>query len=192
MKITKKTANLIININIIISIILILIIVFKYITVKEEDNIKFSNEYKNIDTNNKFIYKDIDEIIEILTNGTGIIFFGFPECIWCQEYVIYLNEIINEENIDNVYYLNIKNDRNKNTQSYNKLINILSDYLIENDNNIKQLYVPTTIIVNNGEIIYNNNETSSINESISPNEYWNESKINEFKNNLRSNIKKIE
>ena len=174
-----------------ISLILILTLVFRYSIVKETDNIRFSNEYKSIPTNNKFVYKNIDEIINIIKNESGIIYFGFPECIWCQEYVKYLNDVASEENVNAIYYYNIKQDRNNNTESYNELISILSDYLILNGDGNKQLYVPNTTIVKNGTIIYNNNETASIDENVVPNEYWTISKINKFKEELNSYIKEI-
>ena len=190
MKFFKNNKNLIINILICIFIIISLVFIWNYSRTVETDNVRFSNEYKNISTNNKFVYKDIDEILDILNNETGVIYFGFPECIWCQKYVIYLNEVANEENINEIYYFNIKEDRNKNTDNYNKLISVLNDYLIDNDNQ-KQIYVPNLTIVKNGNIIYNNNETASIDENITPDEYWTKEKVNNFKDALREKFKEI-
>ena len=190
MKFFKRKKDLIINILISIIIVLSIVFIWKYSYVKETDNIKFSNEYTNVNKSNKFVYKNLEGILDILNNKTGIVFFGFPECIWCQKYAVYLNEVINEENIDEIYYINIKEDRNKNTENYIKLVELLNKHLIDNDNQ-KQLYVPNLTIVKNGEIIYNNNETASIDINITPDEYWTEEKIQKFKTNLKEMIDQI-
>ena len=54
---------------------------------------KFAREYKEVSENNVFVYKNIDEIIQIMEEGTGIVYLGFPECDWCQAYVKYLDEV---------------------------------------------------------------------------------------------------
>ena len=41
---------------------------------------KFSAEYHEVAKNNVFVYRNIDEIINILEKGTGIVYLGFPEC----------------------------------------------------------------------------------------------------------------
>ena len=64
------------------------------------DNIKFSKEYTSVNADNVFVYRNINEIINILDNGTGIVYLGFPECKWCQAYVPYLNEVAKENNLE--------------------------------------------------------------------------------------------
>ena len=184
MNLLKNKKDLIINILLLIIILLSLVFTFKYSYVKESDNVKFSKEYNEISSNNKFIYKNIEEIIDTINNKTGIVFLGYPECIWCQKYVTYVNEVINSENVNEIYYLNIKYDRSNNTKSYNKLLALLNNYL-EDDNGTKQLYVPNLIVVKDGSIIYNNNDTSSIDENITPDDYWTTEKIDSFKNELK-------
>ncbi len=190
MKKKDKTKNKIINLFLLIIFLILIVLVYKYSYVKEiKDNVKFSNEYPSINKNNNFKYIDIDDAINIIENKTGLIYFGFPECIWCQKYIIYLNEIINEEKIKNVYYLNIKNDRNENNKSYQKLTSIIKDYLIDQETN--QLYVPAAIIIKDGNIIYSNNDTSSIKDNVTADEYWTNDRINDFKNRLKNAIEEI-
>ena len=72
---------------------------FKFVLNNDEvlsDASKFKEEYTEVDEDNVFVYRDIDEIINILEKGTGVVYLGFPECKWCQRYVKYLNEVAKE------------------------------------------------------------------------------------------------
>ena len=75
-----------------ISILLIIIIavvgtilIYKHFDKNEIDKksvTKFSDEYTLVDKDNVFVYSNIDEIVNLLENGTGIVFLAFPECPW--------------------------------------------------------------------------------------------------------------
>ena len=83
---------------------------------------KFSAEYHEVAKNNVFVYRNIDEIINILEKGTGIVYLGFPECKWCQRYTKYLNEVAMDMGISKIYYYNIREDRKLNTENYQKIV----------------------------------------------------------------------
>ena len=53
---------------------------------------RFAEEYTGVNSDNVFVYRNAEEIIRILKNGTGVVYLGFAECKWCQKYVTYLNE----------------------------------------------------------------------------------------------------
>lgn len=162
------------------------LLIYKYCkppaTVKVNNN--FSNEYNLIDENNVFVYKSIDDILITLDKGTGIIFLGFPECSWCQNYVKYLNDVAVSKNIDIIYYYNFKSIRESNTEKYKKLVSRLGDYLFLDDTGSYRLYAPTLVIVKEGKILSFDNETSLMTNPILPNEYWTEEKINSFKEKI--------
>lgn len=162
------------------------LLIYKYCkppaTVKVNNN--FNNEYNLIDENNVFVYKSIDDILITLDKGTGIIFLGFPECSWCQNYVKYLNYVAVSKNIDIIYYYNFKSIRESNTEKYKKLVNRLDDYLFLDDTGSYRLYAPTLVIVKEGKILSFDNETSLMTNPILPNEYWTEEKINSFKEKI--------
>lgn len=151
------------------------------------DSLKFKEEYESLngkDTGynqtyptldiksyNPMLYSNYNEIFEILEKGTGIIYFGFPECPWCRNLVPVLVSSALESKVDKIYYLNIKEDRNTLTltkkgkiktekqgnENYLKLVDILKDYLPVydglNDETIKRIYLPTVIFVKDGKII---------------------------------------
>lgn len=162
------------------------LLIYKYCkppaTVKVNNN--FNNEYNLVDENNVFVYKSIDDILITLDKGTGIIFLGFPECSWCQNYVKYLNDVAVSKNIDIIYYYNFKSIRESNTEKYKKLVSRLGDYLFLDDTGSYRLYAPTLVIVKEGKILSFDNETSLMTNPILPNEYWTEEKINSFKEKI--------
>lgn len=151
------------------------------------DSLKFKEEYESLngkDTGynqthqtldiksyNPMLYSNYNEIFEILEKGTGIIYFGFPECPWCRNLVPVLVSSALESKVDKIYYLNIKADRNTLTltkkgkiktekqgnENYLKLVDILKDYLPAydglNDETIKRIYLPTVVFVKDGKVI---------------------------------------
>lgn len=156
------------------------------------DSTKFKNEYTNVGENNVFVYRNINEIISILNNGTGIIYLGFPECKWCQAYVPYLNEVAKEFNLEKIYYFNILEDRKNNTKEYLQIVDILKDYLNYDEEGKKRIYVPTVIAIKEGKIIGFDDETSLDTKNLDdPKDYWTNEEIKDLKEKLTKMIKEV-
>lgn len=190
---------------------------------KITDSIKFKKEYENlnnkkIDSNNKYLPISIDknnpikyildkEVDEFLTDGTGIIYFGFPECPWCRNAVPVLIDALKEKDIKEIYYLNVKDirdekelDSNGNvkikkegTNVYktilNKLNNHLKNYENLNDESIKRLYVPAVFFITNGEVVGVNYGTVS--SQTNPMIPLSNGQYKELKNIYLENIDKV-
>lgn len=155
------------------------------------DAAKFSQEY-GIDKDNVFVYRDINEIINILDNGTGIVYLGFHECKWCKAYVPYLNEVAKENNLDKIYYLNILEDRKNNTDEYMEIVSLLKFYLKYDEEGKKRVYVPTVIAVKEGNIIGFDDETSlDTNGFIEPSDYWIDKEVSDLKKKLTKMVKEV-
>lgn len=153
-------------------------------------------EYSNLSINedNPIKYSDYDEIIEVINNGTGIIYLGYPECPWCRSALPVLLEAASDYNIDTIYYLNMKNERDyltvsdgkivydvdkngneiKGTDGYFRLLEVLDEYLDEYiindegkdyDTGEKRIYVPLIIFVNEGKIV--GTHTSTVDSQVS-------------------------
>lgn len=162
-------------------------------TSKNSDAIKFKNEYESlngkkgygdninpevkIDKKNAVKYADADKIIDVLDNGTGIIYLGYPECPWCRNAVPILLEAASELNVKDVYYMNLKDERDtievmeegtlkttkEGTEGYKKLLKrldaVLDEYVLEdlNGNEVKtgekRIYVPLVLFVREGKIV---------------------------------------
>ncbi len=192
----KKIKKILIGSIVLIGIISISILIYK----KFENNNtiltdaeKFKKEYSGVSDNNVFVYSNIESVIKILENGTGVIYLGFPECQWCQSYVKILNETAKENNIEKIYYVNILEDRKNNTKNYKKLIEILNDNLLYDDEGNHRIYVPDVTIVNKGNIIGHDNESSVItDDTLTPETYWNNERISNLKNKLKESFNKLE
>lgn len=155
-------------------------------SIKNNDAKEFKQEYEslngvingdktikaiNIPEENPMIYATYEEIEDVITNKTGVIYFGFPECPWCRNAVPVLIDAANEVGVDKIYYFNaleirdiksLDDDGNivvekEGTEEYKKLVQLLYDYLGEyeglNDPTIKRLYFPTVLFVKDGNII---------------------------------------
>lgn len=140
---------------------------------KETDAQKFKNEYNKVSDNNPFVYRNIDQIINILEKGTGVVYLGFPECPWCQAYVPYVEEVAKKVGIDKVYYFNILEDRKNNSEKYQKIVKILNEYIPNDEEGNKRVFVPALITVKDGKILLFNDETSLDTKGYEkPEDYW--------------------
>lgn len=159
---------------------------------KETDNIKFAKEYTSVNKDNVFVYRDINEIIKIMENGTGVIYLGFPECPWCNAYVKYLNEVAKEEGIDKIYYYNILEDRKNNTAEYQKIVSLLSGNLQYNEEGNERIYVPNVSFHIKGQLIGNDYETSLDTKGLkNPSEYWTDDEVKDLKATLSNYMKQV-
>jgi thiol-disulfide isomerase/thioredoxin len=122
---------------------------------EDNDAIRFSEEYSsiNVSKNNPIVYKTDKEIINILKNGTGIIYFGFSDCPWCQNAIPILIDIAKQMDIDEIYYFNPKEIRDANTDTYQEIVKLLGDNLTNDENGNPRLYVPDIYFVSGGKII---------------------------------------
>ena len=168
-------------IGIIVVVVLIAIAVSLFLVLrnnKEEDMSdaeRFAQEYTQVSDNNVFLYRNAEEIVRILENGTGVVYLGFPECKWCQKYVTYLNEVALDNDITRIYYLDILEDRTNNTEEYQEIVSLLDEYLEYDEEGNKRVFVPAVIVVDRGEIVGFDDETSLDTHDLDdPEEYWTE------------------
>jgi len=120
--------------------------------------------------NNPFVFAEFDEINELATNGTGIIFLGFPECPWCRAMLPVLTNAAIDFGVEKILYRNILEDRNileyddgeiveirAGNPGYYRLLEILGDiaplYTGLNDESIRRIFVPALIFVKDGNVI---------------------------------------
>lgn len=174
------------------------------------DAVKFKEEYEalngeksssgkkykelSISADNPIKYSNYDEVLDVIENGTGIIYFGYPECPWCRTAITVLFESARDYGIDTIYYMNLKDERDylevkndkivykkdddgnklKGSKDYFQLLDALSeeldDYKIESDGKTydtgeKRIYVPLIVFVNNGKIVGTHTSTVDSQES---------------------------
>ena len=157
-----------------------------------KDGEKFSSEYKELSKDNIYTYRKYEEIEKILEHGTGLVYLGFPECPWCQRYVVYLNEVAKEQGVEKIYYYNIMEDRKNNTKEYQKLVSILEENLSYDEEGNSRIYAPSIIAVKNGKIVGFDDETAKDTKGCkTPDEYWTKEEIKDLKSKLKKMINKI-
>ena len=174
---------------VITAILLIALAVSLFLILNKEEDIsdaaKFAEEYTNVEEDNVFLYRNADEIIRILENGTGVVYLGFTECKWCQKYVTYLNEAAKENDITRIYYFDILDARSKNTSEYQQIVSLLEEYLEYDEEGNKRVFVPAVIVVDKGEIVGFDDETSLDTHDLDdPEEYWTEEEVNDLMSRL--------
>lgn len=124
----------------------------------------------SIPIDNKIEYVNSTRVKQVLTNGTGIIYFGFPECPWCRNIIPTLLDVANEYDVD-ILYLNNKAERDtiklgedgkvkmekEGSKDYYEILDLLGEkasvYDGLNDETIKRIYFPTVVFVKDGEIV---------------------------------------
>lgn len=190
----EKKNKIILIVIILLTLIVVGVCVYA-VTKKEEnvtkDGLNFQKEYSelngkineytgkenvqvDITKTNTVKYSTEEEINEMLTKDTGIIYLGFSECPWCRTLVTSLTKVAEEKN-EPIYYLDIKDIRSAFTVEDGKLINSkkgsdgyykllktldehLSEYILADDNGNqfdtkeKRIYVPTLIAVKDGKV----------------------------------------
>lgn len=179
-------------IKILIGVLLIIFAFILFLLFNKKDSKRFKEEYDGVSINNKFVYKDAKFALKTLKDGTGLIYFGFPECPWCQEYVKFLDEVANKNDIKEIYYVNILKDRKDNTKEYQEIVNILKDYLDKDDKGNPRIFVPHIVAVKEGKILDNDNETSTISSGeISTTDYWTDLRISNLKEKLNKILEEL-
>lgn len=224
---SKKKKIVILTFSLAVLALLGLLIYFLFIKedkkVIETDALKFKEEYEKyngkineknnskymdveIDEKNPIKYSNYEEIFDILDNGTGVIYFGFPECPWCRNFIPVLLDAAKEVGIERIFYLNNSSDRDTKelkdgkivttkeaTNNYNKLVEKLGDKLGSynglNDPSIKRLYFPTTVFVSNGEIL--DIHVATLESQTNPSKALTKQQYNELKNILIDNITEV-
>ncbi len=146
---------------------------------------KFAQEYNQVSEDNVFVYRDVDQIIKIMKNGTGVVYLGYPECPWCQVYVKYLNEVAKDVGMDQIYYCNTKKVKESNMEKYQELITLLDGHLQYNNEGEQWIYVPNVSFHVKGKILGNDYESSKDTLGFKdPNKYWTEERIKALKERL--------
>lgn len=177
-------------------LLLILPIVMTFLligcTKEETDAEKFAKEYTSLTADNYYVYRESEEIVKLLEHGTGVVYLGFPECKWCQAYVPVLNEVADIEGLEKIYYYDILEARKNSTADYQKMVEILSEYLQYDDEGNKRIYVPAVVFVSRGEIVGFDDETAYDTKGYEePSDYWTDEEISDLKLKLTENINKV-
>jgi len=189
----EKKNKIILAFLIVLTLSVVGVCVYTVLNNKEinTDAIKFRDEYSelngkineyngknyvnvSISDTNTVKYVSEEKAVELLKEGTGVIYFGFSTCPWCRSLISTLTKVA-EEQKETIYYLDVLNIRStykiednklnktrEGTKGYYQLLELLDNQLEEFyledeagnkfDTNEKRLYAPTLVAFNKGEI----------------------------------------
>lgn len=145
-------------------------------------------DYTELEENLVFKVGDHDSVEKMLAHGTGVIYFSFPECPWCQKYTPLLQNIAEKADMEVLYY-NIYVDKSEDKEWYDAIAGMIEEKNPEisrydNDGNTL-IFMPLVLFVNEGEIIGYDDETCDLNsDEVSPDTYWNEEKVGALEEKL--------
>lgn len=167
----------------------VLILCFVYLGKRDyaisiNDSEKFANEYSGIPKDNPFVYVKAYEVLDILKNKTGIILIGFASNPWMQSYVNNLYDVLKVNNIKKVYYYDVLEDRIRKSKNFREIEDLLADYLKVSDYGNEHLFTPSLVFVKNGKVVNYDDETALYSYNMTPDKYWNEKTISDFKNKI--------
>lgn len=189
----KKWFKILLKITIVVVLLVVVCLVWKKIVTKDSsipDNIRFSKDYAQVSEDNIYKYASKKEVLSAFDSEKAVVFFGFPECKWCQAYVKLLNDIAKEYGVNEILYYNIKYDRSKNTKFYKQVQELTKDYLQEDEEGIPRMYVPDVYFIKDGKIIGHNNDTSMISK-MELEEYYTKENTEILENKLSNLFKEI-
>lgn len=153
---------------------------------------QFRHEYPDVAADHRFVYASADQVMEVFEQGDGVVFLGFKECPWCQALAPRLDEAAKAENLERVYYLDIRQARQQNDDVYQQLLTVLEDYLETDEAGQPRIYVPDVSAVRGGEIIDRyTQETAPDGEALTPDGYWTEERSEQAVEQLRAMIRQL-
>lgn len=132
---------------------------------------KFASDYSQVKQDNRFSYVTGEQAVDLLKNGNGMLFLGFKECPWCQSLAPLVDEAAKQQDLQQVYYLDIRQARTDNDSTYQQLVDILRDHLQKDENGEPRIYVPDVTALKDGKIVSRFKQEPSEGQT-TPAEFW--------------------
>lgn len=160
------------------------------------------NEYPTLRTTNHIIEEvDYDRLLELLEEkAPTLIYLGFSECPYCQEYLPYFEEIARQRGYEGkIYYYNFSEIRHFVEENGEKFVNPLFQEIIniiekhysinETKDGFKWLLAPTFLSVNNKKV--KKLFTGAVEGHVASLSALNDSQKEWFKSEIESIVKQV-
>ncbi len=138
----------------VVSILIICLILMTGCSVKKTNEVtdeeKFAMEY-GVSHENPFEYLSYEKIEKLLTNGSGIIYFGNSNDETSRNVSNYLIELTKETDIETIYYYDPTTLKRENKKQYKELVKLLNEQE-DNIEDLKTIKIPSIYILNNGKV----------------------------------------
>lgn len=83
--------------------------------------------------------------------GSGIVYYGYIDCPYCQRAVPLLNEVARDAGVT-VYYVDVYGPQQPTREEYNTLISYICDTLGQDENGEYEFFVPYVAGIKNGKV----------------------------------------
>lgn len=130
-------------------------------------------EYMSLDFPDENVFETPSEeaVLKLLDEGTGVIYFGFPECPWCRSSILLMDEAAKAVKLESIYTVEVSEIRDtkrvdengkivtdkEGTEFYYKLLERLGNWAPEynglNDPTERRIHTPLVVVVVDGEIV---------------------------------------
>lgn len=126
----------------------------------------------DIPEEHRFVMADEETILDIFEGGSGVIYFGFPECPWCRSALSVMQDAAKGVSLGRIHYMNVSEIRNElslddegnivvekeGSDFYTQVLNYLGDHAplypgLEATNE-RRILVPLVVSVVEGEITF--------------------------------------
>lgn len=162
------------------------------------ETVNIARYYNDLDKENHFEVIEKNTVKSILTHGTAVLVFSFPECPWCQAYIPLLEEVLAAKDVTCSYY-NIYMDKKGDREFYDTVADLLisqndtGEEIIQYDNDgRKVIYMPLVLFIEKGRITAFDNETCMEDSTvISPRKYWTSARKEALKTKLAENTERV-
>lgn len=143
-------------------------------TKREKDNKTIRSV--SIPDDNPMVYASAKDITKMIDNKESfVVYFGFSDCPWCRSVIEELIKVANDEGLDKIYYVDVKDIRDvkeldgdevktvsEGTKYYYELLErmdeVLDDYTLTNEDGEevstgeKRIYAPNVVSVVGGHV----------------------------------------
>lgn len=154
---------------------------------------RFKEQYPEVADDNRYVYATSEQVLEVFERGDGLIFLGFPECPWCQQLAPLVDEAAKAEDLEQIYYLDIRQARVDNDETYQQLIDNLEEYLPKDEEGNPRISVPDVTVVLQGKIAGRfQQEPVEAGERVTPQTYWTDERRMRAVDQLRQLIREMQ
>lgn len=161
----------------------------KYASNSDPKILTINDFYSNLD-DSKFEVVRGQRFISLIKSGKNIIFIGSSTSEYSKKYIEILNEILEENEIEKIYYYDINNDKSQKNSNYYTIRELLNGSLSTTDGSENNLLAPSFYIIENNEVKYYNIETVVMKNTDNIDNYWTDDEVARFKQEISEAIKK--
>ena len=162
-------------------IFVLFIMAFVYLGTKKypvkHKNVENEKNASSILLNKDYVFDGINHskvLNKLSSKNDSIIYICIDGNKLCTKYGLLIDEVAKTYSIDTIYYYDIKEDRENNNGTYQKIITKLSNYVLTDDLGRQNLYSPTLLFIKKGEVYIFDDSLSINHGEIDIDKVWTE------------------